>query len=234
MQFHRPAPNCAQHSFMCKRRGSLGNTFINLHVPQQLARRSGSAPCSLSAPQHASVTRVLAVTVLERAALLRRAQRQGCTFATGQDKLTDDLAEKTSARADSRMNPPKARCDARSRTSSDFTTIIIRNLPVSADQAVVQTALTDAGLDGTYDYLYVPVRFNDGTCHGYGFINFTTAEIAAAFLKQWRGNRVFCHAWHRKPLAVDVASIQGRAALVARNSKQVARNPRFRTSEGRS
>eukprot|EP00971_Amphidinium_carterae_P325345 6455579-Amphidinium_carterae.1 len=85
----------------------------------------------------------------------------------------------------------------------DFTTVIIRNLPEYIDQAGVQMALANAGFEGKYDFLYVPMRFKDGTCQGYGFINFKTPLVAAEFEKRWHGSKVFCGYGHKKALAVD-------------------------------
>mmetsp|Transcript_57637 Transcript_57637/g.134907 ORF Transcript_57637/g.134907 Transcript_57637/m.134907 type:complete len:200 (+) Transcript_57637:82-681(+) len=110
---------------------------------------------------------------------------------------------------------------------SDFTTLIISNLPVNADKACIQAGLRDIGFHGSYNFLHVPARFKDGSCRGYCFINFVTHRTALKFKGKWQGHRMFCGPWHRKPLAVDVAAVQGVDALMMKSGGNV-RNPKFR------
>mmetsp|Transcript_6793 Transcript_6793/g.11944 ORF Transcript_6793/g.11944 Transcript_6793/m.11944 type:complete len:242 (-) Transcript_6793:3-728(-) len=211
------APNYVAQSYMFKHEPFLGNSFINLCIQDaRLLRRSCSVPGLMKAPHifAGNDTCPVRPDSLDQAC-------QPSPEATSQ-AVKGASEARTNAQKCEKGNP-----DLRG-TPQDFTTVIIRNLPVHCDQVGVQCALLKAGLGGTYDYLYVPLRFHDGSCQGYGFINFVTHQLAATFMAQWQGHRAFCTPSHRKPLAVDVASIQGVVALAERSSLRCARNPRFR------
>eukprot|EP00971_Amphidinium_carterae_P260780 5173497-Amphidinium_carterae.1 len=60
-----------------------------------------------------------------------------------------------------------------------FTTVTLQNLPRSLTQMDLLKAMDTCGLQGAYDYCYVPAIFWDGSCRGYAFINFKTHASAA-------------------------------------------------------
>mmetsp|Transcript_32712 Transcript_32712/g.74774 ORF Transcript_32712/g.74774 Transcript_32712/m.74774 type:complete len:261 (+) Transcript_32712:65-847(+) len=219
------APNFVTRSFVCKRGSSLDNTFINLCVQdKQLLRRSGSTPSVIEASCRASAD--------DEPTSSPESSRQDGFLAQETIYTVEEQTEVNNhppptsvskACLGDNGNPTDSRGKA-----ADFTTLILRNLPVDASQASVQFVLRDAGWHGTYDFLYVPARFRDGSCHGYGFVNFSTHQIAFEFMNQWNGNRIFCGPCHRKPLIVDVASTQGIDALMDRRSMRNVRNRLFR------
>mmetsp|Transcript_15125 Transcript_15125/g.34424 ORF Transcript_15125/g.34424 Transcript_15125/m.34424 type:complete len:231 (+) Transcript_15125:95-787(+) len=203
MQLHVAAPNCVSQAYMSKRSATADNTFINLHLPcEPRVRRSTSSPCFHSVLRKASAAAEPTIT-------MSAAAEKG-THVEG-DASHD------------------ACCDSQDHAIlSRFTTVILRNLPVHVDQAGVRRCLEEAGYGGSYDYLYVPARFKDGSCHGYGFINFSSQKVATTFMRKWDRSRIFCGPWHRKPLSVDIAAVQGMDALMERNPMRQVRNPRFR------
>eukprot|EP00971_Amphidinium_carterae_P022902 451755-Amphidinium_carterae.1 len=110
-----------------------------------------------------------------------------------------------------------------------FTTVIVRNLPMHVDQSRLHSALQDVGLDGTFDYLYVPVNFDTGCPRRYGFINFITHQLAVQFcefISVTLPSTLFPEiSGHQKALRVEVASAQGIQALIAQSSIKKVRNP---------
>eukprot|EP00971_Amphidinium_carterae_P319473 6349181-Amphidinium_carterae.1 len=125
---------------------------------------------------------------------LRRSVSAPCLLAAQEDHASSNSVP-TSAERSVEQAPRNGVSQAH------FTTVIVRNLPVDVDQVNVHRALKVAGFANTYDYLYVPARFIDGTCLGYGFINFMTHELAAAFMQSWQGSTLYVSSWHKKTLA---------------------------------
>mmetsp|Transcript_42907 Transcript_42907/g.77961 ORF Transcript_42907/g.77961 Transcript_42907/m.77961 type:complete len:258 (-) Transcript_42907:13-786(-) len=125
-----------------------------------------------------------------------------------------------------------AQTDAETKLEADppFTTVALRNLPQAFKQADLLEAMDKCGLHEAYNFCYVPASFQDGSCRGYAFINFTTPASAAWFLSSWQGSRMFCDGYHHKPLIVAVAGVQGLEALLAQASMkkmQRVKNPAF-------
>mmetsp|Transcript_56206 Transcript_56206/g.131622 ORF Transcript_56206/g.131622 Transcript_56206/m.131622 type:complete len:238 (+) Transcript_56206:79-792(+) len=212
MEFHMPTANNVARSYMCQQKSALGNTFINLCVPDsRVLRRSASAPGPLADSVDLDPTEPWQKTEDER----RVDSTQNSSHRVAQDKACGDDCS-------------PERGSGKIQNVPDFTTVMLRNLPMGLDQAGVHMVLKGAGYHGAYNYLYVPARFHDGTCLGYAFINFIAPSVAAAFLRLWSGSAIFCDRLHRKPLVVEIAGVQGVAALLTRNGKRQARNPRFR------
>jgi hypothetical protein len=64
-----------------------------------------------------------------------------------------------------------------------LTTLMIRGIPCSFSQETLMSLIDSAGLQGKYDFFYLPRAGNNGSNLGYAFINFTHskyAEICAA------------------------------------------------------
>eukprot|EP00403_Amphidinium_massartii_P029426 CAMPEP_0178398376 /NCGR_PEP_ID=MMETSP0689_2-20121128/14741_1 /TAXON_ID=160604 /ORGANISM="Amphidinium massartii, Strain CS-259" /LENGTH=305 /DNA_ID=CAMNT_0020019137 /DNA_START=110 /DNA_END=1027 /DNA_ORIENTATION=- len=135
-----------------------------------------------------------------------------------------------SGRQASGSAPPTAAAPAAAR-NSEYTTAMLQNLPQLFTQRDLLHAMDQSGFAKTYDFCYVPVSFQDGSCRGYAFVNFKRHEAAAAFISQWHGSFHFCGGCHHKPLSVIVAEMQGLEALLAQPSMkklQRVRNPAYR------
>jgi len=63
------------------------------------------------------------------------------------------------------------------------TTVMLRNLPSGYMRSSVVELLEDEGLDGSFDFVYLPMDFGNNCCLGYAFVNFLSAADA---LRCWR------------------------------------------------
>lgn len=88
----------------------------------------------------------------------------------------------------------------------DKTTLMVRNLPISATQ---QTLLKTWVPDGSFDFLYMPFSFEKHRNLGYAFINFVNHDFAVAFFNKWHQAMP---EWPnvKKPLEISWALLQGR------------------------
>lgn len=64
--------------------------------------------------------------------------------------------------------------------SCQFTTVMIRNLPNDYDRERLEHLLIDQGLQGRFDFCYLPIDFRRKSGLGYAFVNFLTHEDATA------------------------------------------------------
>lgn len=67
------------------------------------------------------------------------------------------------------------------------------------------------GLDGSWDFLYVPMYSGGKRALGYAFINFVSEAASAAFYSQWQG-RYLPKFQRGRPLNIVVAEMQGFSA----------------------
>lgn len=58
------------------------------------------------------------------------------------------------------------------------TTVLLRNLPTGYTRDELLELLEDEGLDGAFDFVYVPMDFGLHACLGYAFVNFVAASDA--------------------------------------------------------
>eukprot|EP00971_Amphidinium_carterae_P245003 4864521-Amphidinium_carterae.2 len=137
MKDYAPTPNCAAQSYMFRCQSPLDNTFINLCVQDQhLMRRCRSVPCIVSAEVEAP----------SLVANPYKLNPGGISVAANPKKTVAVLD--LEARHGNGLEVQEA--------PSDFTTVVMRNLPVHTDKAGVRVALQDTGFHRAYDYLYVP------------------------------------------------------------------------------
>lgn len=67
------------------------------------------------------------------------------------------------------------------------TTVMLRNLPNNYNRAMVLAMLNEAGFEGCYDFLYLPIDFNSHACLGYSFVNLTDPSYAQPFWDKFDG-----------------------------------------------
>jgi len=152
-------------------------------------------------------------------------QRRKRRRSKQQSSICQDAAARTAS------SSTAARQQQRGDDSREYTTIMLKNLPQVFSQQDLMRAMDKHGFAKTYNFCYVPVNFQEGSCRGYAFINFRTYTVAAAFLSAWHGSRIFCTDLHYRPLVAVVAGSQGLEALVAQPSMkklQRVRNPAYR------
>lgn len=116
-------------------------------------------------------------------------------------------------------------------SSEDFTTIMIRNLPVRLTQQRLMQELADTGFAGAFDFCYMPFCFNSGEGKGFAFVNFITPPLARVFMSAWRGVRPFGIGASEQALNISYGALQGLDANIARwDSARMRRvkNPELR------
>mmetsp|Transcript_93764 Transcript_93764/g.262305 ORF Transcript_93764/g.262305 Transcript_93764/m.262305 type:complete len:263 (+) Transcript_93764:74-862(+) len=96
--------------------------------------------------------------------------------------------------------------------SGTTTTFMVRNLP---PQCKMSDLLQDWPIDGSYDFLYLPLSTGGRYALGYAFINFVTVEHAKAFAAQWNSQRL-SHFEAGRRLRLSSAEHQGLEANVAK------------------
>jgi hypothetical protein len=67
------------------------------------------------------------------------------------------------------------------------TTVMMRNIPTSYTRANLVELLDQQGFQGTYDFVYLPVKIQTALSHGFAFINFTTTESTERFWQHFTG-----------------------------------------------
>lgn len=67
-----------------------------------------------------------------------------------------------------------------------YTTVMLRNIPNRYTRDMLVERLNEK-YKGAYDFVYLPIDFNSKCNVGYAFINFTTPDVAAAFMQEYHG-----------------------------------------------
>eukprot|EP00438_Fugacium_kawagutii_P000322 Skav210723 [mRNA] locus=scaffold849:175575:181849:+ [translate_table: standard] len=57
------------------------------------------------------------------------------------------------------------------------TSVMIKNLPQTCTIELLQKLLDDAGFSGSYDFLYLPMKFISKTPFGYAFVNLVNPDV---------------------------------------------------------
>lgn len=94
----------------------------------------------------------------------------------------------------------------------NITTLVIRNLPRSLTQQELVQAMEESGYAGTWDFCYLPYKFQVRRNFGFAFVNFASADLAQKFMQGWHQTRPFTFGRVRKPVNVAAAAVQGREA----------------------
>lgn len=67
------------------------------------------------------------------------------------------------------------------------TSVMIKNLPQSCTIEHLQKLLDDAGFSGSYDFLYLPMKFISKLPFGYAFVNLVNPEVTREFWVHFDG-----------------------------------------------
>jgi hypothetical protein len=69
----------------------------------------------------------------------------------------------------------------------EITTLMVRGIPCSFSQDTLMKTIDNAGLQGKYDFFYLPRAGNNGSNLGYAFINFTDQAGAEQCMATFNG-----------------------------------------------
>jgi hypothetical protein len=108
--------------------------------------------------------------------------------------------------------------DADMTVETNFTTVMLRNIPNKYTQSTLLQALDARSFRGFYNFFYLPVDYKNHCNMGYAFINFVDHNAAIKFMKAFEGFQL--PAKSSKVCTVCWARVQGINANVAhyRNS----------------
>jgi hypothetical protein len=167
----------------------LKNTFIEVQETDDfvsaLGFRSSTAPADISD----EIFR-LARTITDDLPLM-------ATIAAGLGTGNYDFAN-TSPSASGQSNPPFVVTptvaapsiipeDPDMTIESNYTTVMLRNIPNKYTQSTLLQALDDKGFRGVYNFFYLPVDYKNHCNMGYAFINFTDHAGAMKFMSAFKG-----------------------------------------------
>jgi len=91
---------------------------------------------------------------------------------------------------------------------SDVFTVMMRNLPNKYTQQMLRTELHQAGFEGMYDFLYLPIDPETSANKGYAFIDFINPNYVWKFKERFEGKQMARFNSH-KFVAVSRAALQG-------------------------
>lgn len=109
------------------------------------------------------------------------------------------------------------------------TTLMVRNLPNKYQAADVIELLKSVGLEGTYDFLYVPIDYKNATANlGYAFINMVDPKDSLRLFHAFAGKR-WDEKGSKKVCEISYGRVQGFDALVNhfKEAKFPSREARF-------
>mmetsp|Transcript_60694 Transcript_60694/g.112611 ORF Transcript_60694/g.112611 Transcript_60694/m.112611 type:complete len:407 (+) Transcript_60694:82-1302(+) len=69
----------------------------------------------------------------------------------------------------------------------EHTTVMLQNIPGSYNRDMVIALLDNVGLKGSYNFLYLPLKFSTGSCLGYIFVNFVSIDAVRHCWKSFQG-----------------------------------------------
>mmetsp|Transcript_91586 Transcript_91586/g.172489 ORF Transcript_91586/g.172489 Transcript_91586/m.172489 type:complete len:320 (-) Transcript_91586:201-1160(-) len=91
---------------------------------------------------------------------------------------------------------------------SGFTTVMIQQIPFEYTQVMFMNEINNAGFEGTYDFLSLPVNLRNSRNRGFGFVNFRSSRLAEEFYLAYQGQKLQ-HYGASQPLLLIPADVQG-------------------------
>lgn len=101
------------------------------------------------------------------------------------------------------VNPSEEKFD-----EDDVFTVMMRNIPNKYTQRMLIDEINEAGFDGAYDFLYLPIDKESNANKGYAFLNFLRPDLAYAFKLAYDGKQM-AQFKSSKIVSVAPATIQG-------------------------
>lgn len=102
-------------------------------------------------------------------------------------------------------------------SKSEWTTVIFRNVPSTCSRDMMIAALDAEGFSGLFDFVYVPVRFQDMEPMGHALVNMVSHEAGERVMRCFQGFTAWPGTSVSVPCDVDWSSpLQGLAAHVER------------------
>jgi hypothetical protein len=168
----------------------LKNTFIEVQESDdfvsQLGLRSSTAPADISDEifQLArTITRDLPLMATIVGGLENVGFGLGQSSPSGNNSNQHDAFVATPTVAAPTVIPD----DADMTIESNYTTVMLRNIPNKYTQATLLQALDARGFRGVYNFFYLPVDYKNHCNMGYAFINFVDNAGATSFMYAFKG-----------------------------------------------
>lgn len=103
---------------------------------------------------------------------------------TSEDEAESPAGEETVRRSPSLCWADESEDDA---VEIEKTTVMLRNVPYNVSRDAVVKMMDDAGFNGLYDFIYLPIDFRSKSGFGYAFINMTSNAAALKFFEHFNG-----------------------------------------------
>lgn len=130
------------------------------------------------------------------------------------EKLVREVQE-TVAPKNPATEQSMAKPTSRSLLDEQPTTLMIQNLPIGVTQNDLLQELDRSGLEGSYDFCYVPRAAGAATGNqGFAFVNFVTAHHACFFTEAWHSTYMQDRGRDGRALKITAANVQGLEANV--------------------
>jgi len=108
-----------------------------------------------------------------------------------------------------RAGGPRPRLGGAGPKATQWTTVMMRNLPFSYTCDSLIALLESKGFSGWFDFVYVPIKRAEAEGVGYGFVNLTSPERAEKFMLAWEGFDDWPSASSQKACCVQRSMYQG-------------------------
>eukprot|EP00928_Gymnodinium_smaydae_P037095 TRINITY_DN25810_c0_g1_i3.p1 TRINITY_DN25810_c0_g1~~TRINITY_DN25810_c0_g1_i3.p1 ORF type:complete len:590 (-),score=54.41 TRINITY_DN25810_c0_g1_i3:369-2138(-) len=99
------------------------------------------------------------------------------------------------------------------------TSVMVRNLSYKCTEKRFRAELLNAGLEGLYDHVHVPINFATHTCKGYAFVNFVDTRSAYTFYRMFDSTMPRIPG-SKKLLQVQPSNLQGFEQNVSHNERK--------------
>lgn len=103
---------------------------------------------------------------------------------------------------------PKVQASDEKFDEDDVFTVMMRNIPNKYTQRMLIDEVNEAGFNGSYDFVYLPIDKDSGANKGYAFLNFVRPSFAYAFKMAFDGKHM-AQFKSNKIVTVAPATIQG-------------------------